>query len=264
MKIICLNAGHGGRDPGAVSPWGHREAPAALAITLACREHLTERYTGHRLVLPRDDDTWVGLTTRKQIAEREGGDLYVSMHLNFARNAAGQPIGHGFESFIYTSPRAETVRYQQAIHTAVYSYLQTLSIADRGMKRSQHWEPTNIMMPVVLLEYWFLSNQREAALTTNPEILKRAGEATARGIAQALQLPQKQTPAPVEPWPPVISPLPQIQRTIGVKVDGQKTNEIGFLINNQTYTRASFNAELAGHEVTGHGDHIDWKTKGRR
>ncbi len=260
-RIALLNAGHGGRDPGAVSPWGPREAPAVLQIALACRDYMINRYTGHRLVLPRTDDTWIGLLTRKQIAEREGTDLYVSMHLNFARNAAGQPIGHGFESFIYTSPNPETIRYQQAIHTEVYGYLQTLSIADRGMKRSQHWEPKNIMTSVVLLEYWFLSNERESRFAADPLILRLAGEATARGIATALKLPDKEAPKPTPAEPQLPTEMPRIQRAIGVMVDGRPTPEIGYLINNETYTKASFNAGIAGHEVTPHGSHINWHTK---
>lgn len=51
-------------------------------------------------------------------------------------------------------------------------------------------------------------------------------------------------------------PIPEIQRTIGVEVGGQKTREVAYLINNATYVRAAFVMPLAGFTVVGHGDHI--------
>ena len=50
--------------------------------------------------------------------------------------------------------------------------------------------------------------------------------------------------------------LPNIQRKIGVEVNGQISNEVGYLIDNSTYVRAAFVAGLSGVKVTGHGDHI--------
>jgi hypothetical protein len=64
-------------------------------------------------------------------------------------------------------------------------------------------------------------------------------------------------PRPVYP----LYPIPAVQRTIGVEVDGKKTNEVAYLINNATYARVAYLQELLDIEVTGHGDHI--KIKGR-
>jgi len=60
-------------------------------------------------------------------------------------------------------------------------------------------------------------------------------------------------------WPTL--PVPQIQRTIGVEVNGQRTNEVAYLINNATYVRAAYVIDLAGGTVTGHGDHIKVRVK---
>ena len=56
-------------------------------------------------------------------------------------------------------------------------------------------------------------------------------------------------------------PIPKIDKTIGVEVNGKKTNEVAYLINNATYVRMAFAMEFAPIEVTGHGDHIKIKTK---
>jgi N-acetyl-anhydromuramyl-L-alanine amidase AmpD len=65
--------------------------------------------------------------------------------------------------------------------------------------------------------------------------------------------------AEVKPVYPVY-PIPQIQRTIGVEVDGKKSNEVAYLINNATYVRMAFAQDFAPIEVTGHTDHIKIKS----
>ena len=50
--------------------------------------------------------------------------------------------------------------------------------------------------------------------------------------------------------------MPAITRTIGIYVDGKKADEVGYLIDNATYVRASYLIALIGGQVTGHGDHI--------
>jgi N-acetylmuramoyl-L-alanine amidase len=65
---------------------------------------------------------------------------------------------------------------------------------------------------------------------------------------------------PEAPWPNY--PIPRVDKTIGVEVNGKRTNEVGYLINNATYVRAAYVAGLVGVDVTGHGNHIKINTKG--
>ena len=62
----------------------------------------------------------------------------------------------------------------------------------------------------------------------------------------------------VEDWP--VLPIPKVQRSIGVEVNGLRTNEKAYLIDNATYIRAGLMTMLSGAEVTGHGNHIRIKT----
>jgi len=55
-------------------------------------------------------------------------------------------------------------------------------------------------------------------------------------------------------WP--THPIPSIQRTVGVEVNGQRTDEVAYLINNATYVRAAYLQNITDLEVTGHGNHI--------
>ena len=204
MKTIVLSAGHGGRDPGAVAN-GLREKDFNLAVVLATRDYLNQNYEGHKLVLPRDSDVFVSLPDRRDLTREVDADLYVSCHANSFNN----PAAHGFETFVHSGPLYDvTLDYREAIHSHIYKYLSTLSIRDRGMKRHDHWVTRNMPCPTVLVEYFFVSNPREAEFGKSPKHIKEMGIATAKGIADALNLPmveqpsKPEPPAPEEPEPP--------------------------------------------------------------
>jgi N-acetylmuramoyl-L-alanine amidase len=77
-KVIVIDAGHGGKDPGAAGA-DSREKDVNLAAAKALRERLlsTGRYT---VVMTRSDDTFIPLEQRVQIARRENADLFISLH----------------------------------------------------------------------------------------------------------------------------------------------------------------------------------------
>ncbi len=195
MKTIILSAGHGGRDPGAVGN-GLRESDMNLAITLACRDYLNTHYTGHKLVLPRESDIYVSLGARKTLTANSRADLYVSMH----NNAASNPAGRGFETFIYSgNVSAQTPGYQKIIHEAVWSFLRAFPTLNRGTKRFNHWVTREMPCPTVLVEYLFVTSPTDAEIAKREGVLQSLGFATAKGIAEALSLPRKQEAEPVQP-----------------------------------------------------------------
>ena len=201
MKTIVLSAGHGGSDPGAVGN-GVRESDANLKIALSCRDNLHKYYKDHRLILPRDRDVYVSLPARRDMAR--GADLYVSIH----NNSFNQPSVGGFETFTHSGPLYNrTLEYQKIMHTTVYGYVSTLGVRDRGQKRANHWVTREMPCPTVLVEYMFVSNPQEAALLKRDDVLERLGAVTAKGIADALELPSKgqAPPAQTEVWFRVIA-----------------------------------------------------------
>jgi len=76
--LVVIDAGHGGKDPGA-SGGGYREKQIVLALALALRDELV-RQGGIRVALTRDDDRFLALGERTDIARRLGADLMVSIH----------------------------------------------------------------------------------------------------------------------------------------------------------------------------------------
>jgi len=87
--LVVLDAGHGGRDPGALSPFGgRREKDVTLAIARAIRDELVA--SGRvRVALTRDDDQFIILQERYKVARELGADLFISVHADAAPSNDG-------------------------------------------------------------------------------------------------------------------------------------------------------------------------------
>jgi N-acetylmuramoyl-L-alanine amidase len=86
LPLVVLDAGHGGHDPGAVSPHGGaREKDVTLAIAKAIRDELLK--TGRvRVALTRESDQFLVLPDRYGVARRMNADLFISIHADSAEN----------------------------------------------------------------------------------------------------------------------------------------------------------------------------------
>jgi len=85
--LVVIDAGHGGHDPGA-SGEGFREKTLVLGLARALRDRLLEE-GGIRVALTRDDDKFLVLDERSEIARRLGADLFVSIHADSAGDQSG-------------------------------------------------------------------------------------------------------------------------------------------------------------------------------
>ncbi|KTD34869.1 N-acetylmuramoyl-L-alanine amidase [Legionella moravica] len=83
--VVVLDAGHGGKDPGARGPGRSKEKDVVLAITLKLKQ-LIDRQQGMRAVLTRSGDYYVGLRQRLDIARKYNGDVFVSIHADAFNN----------------------------------------------------------------------------------------------------------------------------------------------------------------------------------
>ncbi|RQO30797.1 N-acetylmuramoyl-L-alanine amidase [Taibaiella sp. KBW10] len=78
---VVLDAGHGGKDPGAIGTFS-KEKDIALAITLKVRDILNREVPQLKTILTRDNDFFVELKQRHEIANKANADLFVSIHVN--------------------------------------------------------------------------------------------------------------------------------------------------------------------------------------
>jgi N-acetylmuramoyl-L-alanine amidase len=85
-KVVVIDPGHGGHDPGAVGAQGF-EKDVNLAAALALKARL-ERANKYRVVLTREDDTYVPLADRVRVAQRAGADLFISLHSDSGQDSS--------------------------------------------------------------------------------------------------------------------------------------------------------------------------------
>lgn len=104
LRTIVLDAGHGGRDTGALGQRGTREKDVALSVVKKVGAYINEHMPEVNVVYTRSDDTFIPLEERGSIANRARGDLFVSVHANAARSRQA----YGAEVFFLGVARTES------------------------------------------------------------------------------------------------------------------------------------------------------------
>ncbi|MGL5089149.1 MAG: N-acetylmuramoyl-L-alanine amidase [Cetobacterium sp.] len=102
---IAIDAGHGGKDPGAIGFKKYQEKDIALAVAKKLQSKLSKDFN---IVMTRSNDTFIKLSERSRIANRNKADLFISLHLNASKNATAK----GMEIFYFSkksSPYAEKI-----------------------------------------------------------------------------------------------------------------------------------------------------------
>lgn len=89
-KVIVLDPGHGGRDPGAISRSGKYEKHITLAMAKETQKYLED--AGYKVVLTRRTDKAIPLRRRYQIAHEADGDLFISIHADSAKNRSARGL----------------------------------------------------------------------------------------------------------------------------------------------------------------------------
>lgn len=153
MKI-CVDAGHGGTDPGSVGTNPFRLEERSFTLSLALLLEAALRSHGHRVVMTRRRDRTLGLGARARFANRFAADLFVSLHAN----AATTPVPEGMEVFHFPGSGAG----RQLARAVLASLLAALpSHRDRGAKPANLAVLRRTRMPAILVECEFLTNPRQ-------------------------------------------------------------------------------------------------------
>lgn len=123
--IVVLDAGHGGKDPGAKGPRRSQEKDVVLAITLKLKK-LIDRQPGMRAVLTRSGDYYVGLRNRLDIARQYNGDIFVSIHADAFNN----PNSHGASVFALSQSGATSEAARWIAEKENYSELGGVNLGE--------------------------------------------------------------------------------------------------------------------------------------
>lgn len=205
-KLIVLDPGHGGYDPGAVGPTGIKEKDVTMAVGLKVGNHL--KAAGIDVIYTRTSDKvpWPAnlnqdLAKRCVIANDIPADIFVSIHCNSAANVTAK----GNE--IYTYPgqgNADALancihsRYKTAFPELTYREDWSDGDAD---KEAKYMVLKDTSMPAVLTELAFISNPVEEKMLASVEFRDKAALAIAQGVSDylgvAIPVPEKQPDSPL-------------------------------------------------------------------
>ena len=194
-RIIYLDAGHGGSDPGALGigqTAGMRETDLNLRMAFAIETELNEGWTGHRVVLNRRKEVTQSLAHRTNEANRLGAAVLVSIHCNSHTDTSA----NGYESFIHNTNATQRDRdLHRAVHDAQMSFYRQHNIRDRGRKTANFHMVREARMPSILVENLFMRNI-EILNFNDPEFETGVALATATGIADFLGLQRRPVVVP--------------------------------------------------------------------
>ncbi len=219
LRVVVLDAGHGGHDSGAVGPGGLQEKELVLDVTRRVAKLVSERL-GVKVVLSRDGDHFVPLRDRTTLANKAGADLFVSIHANAHRHAASR----GVETYFLSSEATDSAARQVAaaeneviqlenpaaggrndvVKTILWDLAQsefqsessllaeivqdsmtkTLRIPNRGVKQAGFYVLGGAAMPAILVEIGFVSNPREERRLKDRKYRDEIAKAIFAGIAE--------------------------------------------------------------------------------
>lgn len=187
-KLIIIDPGHGGLDPGA-SGGGLVEKAINWDLANKLKAVLADYEADIEIVQPSCNNP--ASTSNDEIyrppamANELNADFYLSLHVN----AGG---GQGFESYVHPASKGgEADRIRDAIHFRVKQYLTDRGVKDRGKKYANFAVLRLTKMPAVLLENLFIDNSEDAALLADPIFRWGLVLAIAWGLILALGLKQR-------------------------------------------------------------------------
>ena len=197
IKTICLDAGHGGKDPGNQAG---RQQEKDYTLLLARELRTQFLNTGFKVTLTRNNDSFIDLPARPELAKRSAADLFLSLHFNAARGADGSVVtgaevycmtpartsstnarGEGASSGSYPGNRSDPKNLLLGYHVQ-RSLVRRLGVEDRGVRRARFAVLRTAEMPAILIESGFMTDPAEAKKIFNPTYRRQLAQAIVSGV----------------------------------------------------------------------------------
>ena len=213
-RVVIIDPGHGGNDPGAIGPTGLRESEVTLGIALYLEKLLKEE--GIPVYLTRNKNEFISLENRTSFANQKNGFVFVSLHANSVLNH--RPSAKGIETFVLSSkyigasakdvadrenrasrshPGVDTdlaliigdleesanIKYSLDFAEIVQEKLVNyLKLENRGVKQAPFVVLKGANMVAAIAEVAFISNPEEEKLLKNNEFLQKSAQALFEAI----------------------------------------------------------------------------------
>jgi N-acetylmuramoyl-L-alanine amidase len=214
VKRVVIDAGHGGKDPGAIGPTGLREKDVVLRIAKKVASRL-KKDLGCQVVLTRKKDRFLPLTQRTAIANARKADIFVSIHANAAPNRRASGVETYFLNFALDEEAMRVAARENATSTKRIGDLKNIlsdimkntkvdessrlanyiqkevvrnlrkrysNVKSKGVKQAPFFVLIGARMPSVLVEVSFISNRKEEKRLKSNRYLDRVAEGIVNGI----------------------------------------------------------------------------------
>jgi N-acetylmuramoyl-L-alanine amidase len=220
FDVIVIDAGHGGKDVGAIGINGVREKDINLGVALKLGKLIETNMKNVKVVYTRSNDTFVELYKRGKIANEKGGKLFISIHCNSTpqrpTNASGFEVyllrpGRTQEAIQIASRENGVIQYEDnpkryekltdenfilvsMAHSSYMKYSEkfsdlldkqfgnNLNYGSRGIKQAGFYVLVGASMPSVLIETGFLTNRRDAAYLNSDSGQSKIAESVLNAI----------------------------------------------------------------------------------
>ena len=180
-KIITLDPGHGGSDPGAIGASGLKEKQITLEISMRVKELLEKEGAKVYMTRTTDKDVYAPnasdraeLQARVNVAEKHNSDLFLSLHINSSVNKS---VG-GFSSYYY--PKTDNdLKIAKAIQD---KFAKNFGVDNLGVRQANFYVVKRCSMPATLLEMCFISNPKEEKLMKSKWFQKKTARLIVEGV----------------------------------------------------------------------------------
>ena len=214
IRRIVIDPGHGGHDPGAMSPSGTREKDIVLQIGLKLAQKIREEL-GIDAVMTRSTDVFIELQERTAMANKVGADLFVSVHANASPNRAANGIETYYLNLAKTTKAAELAAKENGTTLEKVSLLQAVlfdlmanyklndsahlanevqnalhkraltgypTVKNLGVKQGPFYVLVGATMPSILVETAFVSNEKDEQKLKDPSYQDLTADGILSGI----------------------------------------------------------------------------------
>lgn len=181
-KVITIDPGHGGTDPGAIGPTGLMEKNVTLPISMKLKKALEDK--GAKVYMTRTTDVDVygpnasgpdELQARVDVGTRSKSDLFISVHINsFSNPSVGGIATYYYEKTQYDTKLANRIQNNIADESGFGG--------DRGIQPGNLYVLRRSLMPAVLVELGFISNPSEEALLKKDSVQQQFADEIASGV----------------------------------------------------------------------------------
>lgn len=173
-RIIVIDAGHGGKDPGAVNG-SYTEKNIVIEVAKKVQNKLQSK--GAKVIMTREGDSYPSLGDRVDISDKSYAELFVSIHTNAASASA-----KGAETY-YDSSQNDNATESAELAKEIQKQIVSLAgMKDRGVKDNSFYVIRNQDIPSVLVELGFITNSEDLSKLTAAQYQEIYAEAIYRGI----------------------------------------------------------------------------------